>query len=277
MIPGFFSQQAAMNAAAGPPTGDGISFANVRLLMHFDDVNGAPGAIDSSSYGRTMTRQGSAVIDTSQSVFGGSSGYIPASTNGWTTPATSDLDMRGGAFQADWCFRPAANIASDTDSELHTIMAMVDGGAWNYEWAIICTRTYLRFYSGLRGVNNKSLRFFYPPGFDFATLGGAWARLSMARDTAGRWGAWVEGHRCPDFQQGIRGSGESYNARVDGAILTDAEDFGDSLGRTLNIGRFWTFAGLSREKNLDELRYVTGECRDVTSDYTPLATPFPDS
>lgn len=263
---------------AAPAGGGGdIDFANVAMLLHFDGADGDSVITDSSSYARTMTRQGTAEVDTAQSVFGGSSGYIPASTNGWTTPGGTGLDMRAGAFQFDFRLRPTTAITSDSDSEMRTIASMLDGSGWPYEWAVIMYRTYFRFYRGYRGASNKSNRFFLPPGYDFNDYGATWAALSIARDATGKWGAWIEGHRCVDYQEGIDGGGEAYNARVNGGILTDATDMGSSSGKILNIGRFYSFSGLSHDQHLDEFRYVVGECRDVTSDYTPETSPFPDS
>lgn len=263
----------AGQVASGEP-----AFANVVLLLHGDGADASTIITDSSSYARTMTRVGTAEVDTAEKVFGASSLYIPSSTNGWTTPGATNLDMRAGAFQIDWRHRLASGIASDADSDLDVVLAMVDGASgWAYEWAVILHRTYMRFYCGIRGTNNRTTRWFLPPGYDFNSYGGAWVPLSLGRDAAGRWGAWIDGHRCLDYQSGNFSVGTSMNARVNGAILTDATDFGSSAGRLLNLGRFYTFAGLARTKHIDELRYVVGECRDVTADYTPRATAFPDS
>ena len=254
-----------------------LPWPSVRMLLHADGADATTATYDNSIYTRAMTQAGASELDTAQSVFGGSSMYIPASTSGWTTPGDTALDMRSGAFQIDWRHRLATGIANDTDSELDTVLAMVDGSSWSYEWAVIIHRTYIRFYFGTRGSNNKTLRFFLPAGYDLSIMGGTWVALSIGRDTAGRWGAWIDGARCPDYQQGILGAGESYNARVNGAILTDTTDLGDSVGRTLSVGKFGPFSGLARTKHIDELRYVVGYCRDVTSNYTPSALPFPNN
>ena len=258
-------------------SGSEPDYAHTVLQLHCNGADASSTLTDSSSYARTMTRVGTAEIDTAQSVFGGASAYIPASTNGWTTPGHSSLDMRAGAFQVDWRLRLESGILDDSDSQIDVLMAMVDGSSWAYEWAVIVHRTYLRFYCSIRGVNNRTTRFFLPSGYDMNDYGGAWVPLSIGRDSTGQWGAWIDGHRCPDYQSGNFSSSLSMNSRVNGAILTDTTDFGASAGKLLNIGRFYTFSGLARTKHVDELRYVVGQCRDVTSNYTPLATPFPDS
>lgn len=278
MIPGFFAQQAAMNASGGGGPGDGIDFANVRLQLHFDGSDGDTVAVDSSSYARTVTRIGSAEIDTAQSAFGVSSGSFPdAGYSGFTLPSSASLDPRADAFQFDWRHRLAANL---TDAnQLDTVVAMVDGSGWAYEWAVIVHRTFLRLYFGHRGISNSTFRFFYPPGYDLASLGGTQIPFSIARDLDGYWGAWINGALCPSYQISPLSAVESYGPVVTG-VYQDTQDFGASGAdgsRAVNIGRFGPYGGLGVVKHLDELRFVIGECREVTSDYTPLATAFPDS
>lgn len=274
MLPGMFARRVVN--PGGP--GDGIDFANVAMLFHFDDADGATTAIDSSSHAHHATRIGSSEIDTSQSVFGGSSGSFPdAGYSGFQVGSRSYMDPRAGAFQVDWRHRLAANLTDANQPD--TVLAMVDGSTWEYEWAVIVHRYFLRWYFGKRGTNNATLRFFYPPGFDLGTLGGQQLALSIARDTDGQWGAWIEGELCPDYQVSPIGAVESYGPVITG-IYTNAQDFGASGAddaRTVNIGRFGPYGGLAAAKHVDELRLVIGQSRDVTSNYTPLATPFPDS
>ena len=261
---------------AGVTGGGGISFANVRLLLHGDGANGATSIVDSSSYARTMTVAGSAVIDTAQSVFGGSSLYIPASKNGWTTSGDSSLDMRAGAFQIDWRVRLGSGLTSDALTDSDTSIAMANSSNYSYEWGVIASKTCIQFYCGYRGTNQRWHRFFYPSGYDMSASG-TWVALSIARDSSGKWGAWIDGNRCPDYQPGNFSTGISMGTRVNGGTLTDTTDFNVPASRLLNIGRFSSTEAFAQTKHVDELRYVIGECRDVFSNYTPLATPFPDS
>lgn len=278
ILPSRFRQKQGgfiMNPYAhGGSADDGISFANVRLLLHGDGADGATSITDSSSYARTMTRVGTSEIDTAQSVFGGSSLYIPASTSGWTCVSDANLDMRTGAFQLDWRHRLAANLTST--SQFDTVLAMVNGDTWFYEWAIGLDRNYIRFYYGRRGITSGGIRWLLPGGYDFGTLGGVQVACSIARDTSGKWGAWVDGNRCTQYQTAAQSGSPAWGGVTTGT-LTDGTDFGSSGTRTLNVGRFWTFSGLAVDKHIDELRYVTGQSRDVTSDYTPLASAFPNS
>lgn len=257
---------------AGPL--DNISFSNVRLLLHGDGADGATAITDSSSYARTMTRVGTAEVDTAQSVFGGSSLYIPASTSGWTTPSDANLDPRAGAFQIDWRHRLAANL---TDAAaLDTVLAMVNGDNWLYEWGVVVTRNYIYFYWGQRGVSSGGLRLLYPAGVDLATLGATQLAFSVARDTSGNWGGWINGQRCPQYQYATQASSPSWPSAVTGTY-NNAVDLGASGSRLLNVGRFHSFAGLAQTKHIDELRFAIGESRNVFTDYTPMPIAFPNA
>lgn len=81
----------------GPPGVDPL-FASVLLLMRFDGVNGSQAFVDSSSYNRTINRNGAQVsISSTQSVFGGTSGLFGG----------AELSAGGGAElsigTADFC------------------------------------------------------------------------------------------------------------------------------------------------------------------------------
>lgn len=251
--------------------GDGMSFSNVRLLLHGDGSDGATTITDSSQYNRTFTVQGGAQIDTAESVFGGSSLYLPGDIYGFTTPSDSTLDMRTGAFQVDWRYMNESNL---DPSQPDTIIAMVDGSSWAFEWAVVVDSVGLRFYYGTRGVSNAHIQFMFPPGIDLSATSGTWFAFSIARDSSGDWAAWVDGVRCTDYRVSPLQTGFGYGSIITGTY-NNMSDFGDSTGRTLNIGRFHTFGGLAVNKHIDELRYVTGQSRNISTDYTPFATAFP--
>jgi hypothetical protein len=62
-------------------------FSNVSLLLPLDGANGSTTFTDASSNGFTVTRLGSSVISTAQSVFGGAALYLPN-----TSPSTAGTD-----------------------------------------------------------------------------------------------------------------------------------------------------------------------------------------
>jgi hypothetical protein len=63
------------------------NFADVSLLLPLDGANGSTTFTDASSNNFTVTRLGSSVISTAQSVFGGASLYLPN-----TSPSTAGTD-----------------------------------------------------------------------------------------------------------------------------------------------------------------------------------------
>lgn len=254
--------------------GSDPDYAHTVLQLHCNGDDASPTLTDSSSYARTMTRVGTAEIDTAQSVFGGASAYIPASTNGWTTPGHSSLDMRAGAFQFDWRQRLAANLTSTSQPD--TVAAMMNGDTWAYEWALLVWRNYIQFYYGQYSVSSGGIRWLLPAGFDFGTLGGTFVALSVARTSAGNWGAWIDGARCTQYQYKVQSSASSWGSVVTGTC-NDSADIGASSGKLFNLGRYRDLSGNAVTKHIDEFRYVVGQCRDVTSGYTPRTTPFPDS
>jgi hypothetical protein len=71
-------QSLAKRAAIWPTTGD-LYFADVSLLLHMDGSNGSTTFTDSSSNAVTVTAYGNAQISTTQSKFGGASGYFDGS------------------------------------------------------------------------------------------------------------------------------------------------------------------------------------------------------
>ena len=253
--------------------GDGIPFGNVALQMHFDGANGSTTFTDSSSHNRTMIPDAGVTISTAESVFGGASGAFSTDTGISHLITDTSLDMRDGAFQFDWRHRLTSNLGP---SSLDVVITTVDGVYyWAYEWAVFVAPTYLRFYYGTRGVNNKSIRFFLPPGYDFGALGGTQVACSIARDATGTWGAWVDGIACTSFQEGVLTTAEAYNP-VTSTPIVDTRDLGTANGHTLWIGKYGIYTGydLSQPKHIDELRYTVGVSRPVGVDYTPEAIAF---
>jgi hypothetical protein len=68
-------QSVARREVIWPTTGD-LNFSSVSLLLHMDGSNGSTTFTDSSSNALTVTANGNAQISTTQSKFGGASGYF---------------------------------------------------------------------------------------------------------------------------------------------------------------------------------------------------------
>jgi hypothetical protein len=83
----------AINDTSLTPVAGDIYQDNNVLLMHFDGANNSTTFTDVK--GHTFTRVGSTVISTSQSKFGGSSGYFNGTDAALTTPFTQDFHLNG--------------------------------------------------------------------------------------------------------------------------------------------------------------------------------------
>lgn len=79
---------------------------NVISLLHFNDSDGGTSFVDET--GRNWTTYGNAQIDTSQSVFGGSSGLFDASGDYLATPHTTDIALDDGDFTIEAFIRITA-------------------------------------------------------------------------------------------------------------------------------------------------------------------------
>ena len=86
-------------------------FTDVLLLMHGNGADGDTTFVDSSTYNRTITRDGSAQISTSQSKFGGSSLSFPSAGSSSiterleVTTAPSDFNFGTGDFTIEaWIY-----------------------------------------------------------------------------------------------------------------------------------------------------------------------------
>lgn len=80
-------------------SGGGGGGSTVACLLHFDGANGATTTTDAT--GKTVTMSGGAQISTAQSVFGGSSLYLPSAGRVEVADST-DFDFGTGAFLIEW-------------------------------------------------------------------------------------------------------------------------------------------------------------------------------
>ena len=84
---------------------------NVSLLMHMDGANGSTTFVDET--GKTVSNPGTAVISTTQSKFGGSSGYFDG-VNGQLTPASdNDFGHSAGSITVEaWVYQTSGAVTS---------------------------------------------------------------------------------------------------------------------------------------------------------------------
>ena len=89
----------------GSTVGD-VHFPKVKWLSPFDGSNGATTTTDSSDSNNSLTLQGSTQISTAQSKFGGSSMYVPNSTEQgvYASVAGTTVNLTGD-FTIEYWFR----------------------------------------------------------------------------------------------------------------------------------------------------------------------------
>jgi hypothetical protein len=81
------------------------NFANVSVLLHFDGSNGSTTFKDSSNNNLTMTAAGNAQISTTQSKFGGASGYFDGNGDSVTASANNLFAFGTGDFTIEvWLY-----------------------------------------------------------------------------------------------------------------------------------------------------------------------------
>lgn len=193
------------------------------------------------------------------------SGFVGGTSHLYVSAVAAD-NMRAGAFQLDFGIRNTAAIAV-TDG-VYTVLSLAENLSGRvYEWNIGTDKDAIHFYYGTRGAGQAHVRFIYPGGLDLSSTTGTRHAMSIGRDASGRWGAWVDGVRCAQYEASSYSGGISYGARTTG-IYTNSVDIGSTDLPTLRIGNFFTSLGATAARTLDELVYRVGRCRDVTTDYT---------
>jgi prepilin-type N-terminal cleavage/methylation domain-containing protein len=99
--------------AAGTAYGSDVEFTTTvidsytKLLMHMDGINGSTTFTDTT--GKTVTRNGTPVVSTSQSKFGGASASFNGSTDYLTLADSEDWNFGSGDFTIDLWFKRNSN------------------------------------------------------------------------------------------------------------------------------------------------------------------------
>lgn len=109
-------RQYAVYMATAQPVGGDPFFANVVLLMGFEGVDTAVTAPDESTYGRTLTFNGNAQIDTAQFKAGAASLLLDGTGDFVTAPTSSDLSVATGNFTIEAWIRLGAGFATHTNT-----------------------------------------------------------------------------------------------------------------------------------------------------------------
>jgi len=95
------------NAKKYSTTGDPY-YSAVSLMLSMDGTNGSTTFTDSSLNALTVTPVGNAQISTTQSKYGGASGYFDGTGDYLSIAANSAIDLGSGDFTIEFWVRPAA-------------------------------------------------------------------------------------------------------------------------------------------------------------------------
>jgi len=104
------------------------------LLLNFDGANNSTTFTDSSIYNHTGTTYGNAKISTTQSKFGGSSGYFDGTGDYVEFPYNSIFDLSSGDWTLEAWFYPIV-LAADMKIASNAIISKDTNGS-NFNWNI---------------------------------------------------------------------------------------------------------------------------------------------
>lgn len=219
-------------------SGNDPYWANVSLLMHFEGADNSTVFVDQK--GKTISRNGDAVIKSGQGAFGSAAGSME-STGYLSIPFSSDLSFSSSEFCIEGWHTSAVSSGNPT------LVDFRGNDATNSGWAIFydAAARALAIYDGPSNTVYISPNNSIPAsGTDFT-----WA---VTRDASGVVHIFVNGSQVYST---------TYNP-------PNTVSSGIRIG--LNQGGAGRLQG-----PLDELRITKGVAR-YTANYTPAASPFPD-
>jgi hypothetical protein len=267
-------------------------FSNVVLLMHFDGANTATTFTDVK--GHVMTPNGSAQTRTTQSVFGGSSGYFDGTSAYLTAQPSDDWNFYAGDFTVELFVYFNGGLASQL--EIPTFFSFWGPSSVNLGWQLC----YDVNWTAATGSSNDTV-----PGtmfFIFSTTGSdevvpaaswtptanAWYHLAVVRHGSD-FLYFANGMLIGSISLGGDGGVPDWT-RTDpasnaGLWLTDGGVAGNAAIHATTTSTFAIGAGVGNPGSanpqsffngyIDEARITKGVAR-YTANFTPPTGPFPD-
>ena len=216
-------------------------YLNVGFLLHFDGTNGQTTTVDSGPRGKTFTRSGvgAGVIDTSQSVFGGSSWKNAGATGVLSTPQDTTYITASGSTPWAWegRFRPVSFASAVVLFDNNNASSNSTG------WQIyIGTDAKFYIYSGTQAISYG--------GYGTAMSINTWYGLRITWD------------------------GTTLYFFKDGALIGSTTGFTNVWGSLVYLVNS-TFLNQGYTGYMDELRWTKGVCRS-TATYTLDGSAFPN-
>lgn len=230
------------SSASGSVTpGSDPNFASVSLLLHMDGSSNSTTFTDSSSSAKTVTAVSPAVISTTQSKFGGSSGYFSSTTSALTTPYAANLDFGSGDFTMEWWQYWTGGNSIFCWSSDYRIGILGNYGAATSDKLALCISS-----------NGSTWNLAQPD-----TLGSTFAGSSVAATK----NAWQH--------IALQRSGTSWQMFFDGTRVlnyTASGSIASASGLTFRIGGPWPGAGPGNFQGyMDEYRITKGVARYTTT------------
>jgi hypothetical protein len=203
--------------------------------MNFNGSNGSTTFTDSSPLALTATAQGSAVVSTTQSKFGGSSLYLDGSGT-VTIPYNAAFDFGDGDFTIEAWVRPSS-------PDLNTPYGIVCAGGFSSGWAAYSNGGDIQ-----TSLNTGS------PSWGGNSLGaspaeGVWSHIAFTK----------QGTLCRCYVNGVLNG----TATISGAFNANSEQ--------LTIGSDRSSGGYKFVGYIDDLRIVKGIAL-YTANFTPPAS-----
>ena len=237
----------------GSTVGD-VHFPKVKWLSPFDGSNGATTTTDSSDSNSSLTLQGSTIISTAQSKFGGSSMYVPNSAQQgvYANVAGTKVNLTGDFTLEWWVYRVQVSYANSMAQLIYGLPLADDLTSYGmvvgyYGSSASTTQGLLYCSSNGSGWNVASA-----VQLGTGSLGtvGQWVHMAMVR-SGSDWSYYVDGTR-------------TYTGSLGSATIS-------TPGSYMYLGRAWGDVS-SMEAYYDDFRVTQGLARYTGASFTPPTT-----
>jgi len=239
--------------AFGSTVGD-VHFPKVKWLSPFDGSNGATTTTDSSNSNSSLTLQGSTIISTAQSKFGGSSMYVPNSTEQgvYANVAGTTVNLTGDFTLEWWIYRVQVSYANNMAQLVYgmPLSSSLSGYAMlvGYYGSSVSTTQSLMYVSS----NGSSWNMASAVQLGTGSLGtvGQWVHMAVVR-SGSDWSYYVDGTR-------------TYTASLGSAAIA-------TPGSYMYLGRAWSNSN-AIEAYYDDFRVTQGLARYTGASFTVPTT-----
>jgi hypothetical protein len=222
------------------------NYNSVSLLLHFDGANGSTTFTDNSPSPKTVTANFDAQISTTQSKFGGASGYFDGTGDYLSIPDNSDFDFGSGDFTIEGWVNAANFSARRPIYSQRSSSSSVSALSWSIDVNGYLNFTYFTS-AGLSDSLSASLL--------SAIAINTWVFVAVSRSGT-------------SLKQFVNGNTTGSHTLPIGTIIRNSSV-------DINVGRdsansSWLFNGY-----IDDLRVTKGVAR-YTANFTPPTAAFPD-